>query len=135
MEPHTQAKHIILRNYLRAWFPIMGFTNRRVLFIDGHAGPGIYTDGEDGSPVIAIREAVNYLDACVKHGWNPPEIVCLFMEEDRARYDSLVDRLNNMKILCRINVSATNSTFEEPTKVILEVTETTGLNWLRPSSL
>jgi three-Cys-motif partner protein len=56
--PHTQAKHAILKRYLDAWFPILsrqaailnrkfGTVNgRRILYIDGFAGPGIYTGGE-----------------------------------------------------------------------------------------
>lgn len=28
IEPHTQAKHEILRRYLSAWFPILGKYNK-----------------------------------------------------------------------------------------------------------
>jgi hypothetical protein len=55
LEPHTRAKHEILRRYLQAWIPILtqgGFKN--ILYIDGFAGPGRYAGGEDGSPVIAV---------------------------------------------------------------------------------
>ena len=56
LEDHTRAKHEILRRYLQAWFPILahgGFP--RVVVIDGFAGPGIYDDGSDGSPLIALK--------------------------------------------------------------------------------
>jgi three-Cys-motif partner protein len=56
LEDHTRAKHEILRRYLQAWFPILnhgGFP--RVVIIDGFAGPGIYEDGSDGSPLIALK--------------------------------------------------------------------------------
>ena len=46
---HTAAKHALLAAYLRAWFPILnlgGFS--RAIYIDGFAGPGRYTHGEDG---------------------------------------------------------------------------------------
>jgi hypothetical protein len=33
-EPHTEAKHAILRKYLGAWLPIMTKWNGRVLHID-----------------------------------------------------------------------------------------------------
>src|SRR6266446_7528365 len=55
LEPHTRAKHEILRRYLQAWMPILaqgGFKN--ILYIDGFAGPGRYAGGEDGSPIIAV---------------------------------------------------------------------------------
>ncbi len=57
LEPHTAAKHAILRRYLQAWFPIMASANARFLYIDGFAGPGEYSGGEDGSPVIALKTA------------------------------------------------------------------------------
>jgi hypothetical protein len=42
-EPHTFAKHRVLRRYLDAWIPIMGqsYSGRgRVIVIDGFAGFG-----------------------------------------------------------------------------------------------
>ena len=57
-ELHTDAKHKIFRSYLDAWLPIMSSTNRRVLYIDGFAGPGRYRDGDDGSPIIALKSAL-----------------------------------------------------------------------------
>lgn len=42
LEPHTVGKHEVLRNYLKAWLPIMLSSNDRVLFIDAFAGPGRY---------------------------------------------------------------------------------------------
>ena len=56
LDPHTQAKHVILRKYLDQWLPILshgGFP--KVVFIDRFAGPGIYEDGSDGSPTIALK--------------------------------------------------------------------------------
>ena len=55
LESHTEAKHVILRKYLDAWLPIVTRFSKRVLIIDGFAGPGIYSGGEDGSPIIAIK--------------------------------------------------------------------------------
>ena len=57
IEPHTAAKHQILRKYLDAWLPILGTYNNRMLYIDGFAGPGEYTGGEPGSPIIALEAA------------------------------------------------------------------------------
>lgn len=57
-EPHTAAKHEIYRLYLERWFPILikgrGWDGD-VTYAEGFAGPGIYTKGEAGSPVIALR--------------------------------------------------------------------------------
>ncbi|MHA1469795.1 MAG: three-Cys-motif partner protein TcmP, partial [Candidatus Asgardarchaeia archaeon] len=60
IEPHTQAKHEILKRYLQAWYPILSKFNGRILYIDGFAGPGEYSNGELGSPIIAINEAKNH---------------------------------------------------------------------------
>ena len=54
--PHTAAKHALLGAYLRAWFPILSLGGfNRAIYIDGFAGPGRYTKGEDGSPIIALK--------------------------------------------------------------------------------
>jgi three-Cys-motif partner protein len=56
LAPHTGAKLALLGAYLRAWFPILGSTEpQRVFYIDGFAGPGRYSGGEDGSPIVALK--------------------------------------------------------------------------------
>jgi three-Cys-motif partner protein len=88
IEPHTKAKHELLRRYLGAWFPILTSSgwNRRVIFLDGFAGPGIYSNGEPGSPIIA-------LDTLVNHPYfaklNHTEFVFLFVEAENERFVSL----------------------------------------------
>ena len=54
IELYTQAKHEILIYYLRAWFPILATTQRRLVYVDGFAGPGEYDEEEDGSPKLWI---------------------------------------------------------------------------------
>ncbi|MER7167849.1 three-Cys-motif partner protein TcmP [Micromonospora sp. NPDC000207] len=59
--PHTVVKHDIYQRYLERWFPILLQGPRRyssVTYAEGFSGPGIYSGGEDGSPVIAIRALV-----------------------------------------------------------------------------
>lgn len=56
LAPHTGAKLLLLRAYLSAWFPILSHNApTRVFYIDGFAGPGRYTGGEDGSPIVALK--------------------------------------------------------------------------------
>jgi hypothetical protein len=59
-DEHTLAKHDILREYLEAWLPIMSKWNRRLLLIDGFAGPGRYVGGEEGSPLIMLRTLLSH---------------------------------------------------------------------------
>ena len=91
---HTQAKHQLLGCYLNAWFPILARSQRNgsVVFIDGFAGPGDYSGGEPGSPLIA-------LDTLVKHSYfdnlSSTEFVFIFIESDKRRYESLKMAVEN----------------------------------------
>jgi three-Cys-motif partner protein len=82
IEPHTAAKHKILRKYLDAWFPILSTQHKRIVYVDGFSGPGRDGGGEPGSPIIALESART-------HPANlTGELVFLFIEErpDRADY-------------------------------------------------
>ncbi len=59
--PHTRAKHAILRQYWNRWLPILGRRNRGLNYIDGFAGPGEYTGGEQGSPLVVLRAAIEHV--------------------------------------------------------------------------
>jgi hypothetical protein len=60
LEPHTAAKHEILRRYIQAWAPILSQANfPHLVFVDGFAGPGRYSEGEEGSPVIALKAVID----------------------------------------------------------------------------
>lgn len=94
-EDHTEGKHLVLEQYLNAWFPILGMGDRngRILFVDGFAGPGEYEGGEEGSPVVAMR-------VLAKHSARErinSEVVFVFIEKepDRAQHlEGLVDQWN-----------------------------------------
>ena len=55
IQPHTQAKHHILRYHLQEWFPILGRSYRKLMYVDGFSGPGEYDGGDPGSPLVALR--------------------------------------------------------------------------------
>lgn len=86
LEPHTAAKHELLRRYLGGWFPILSRYNGRIVFLDGFSGPGIYEQGEKGSPIIA-------LEALIGHSYfekmNHREFLFLFNEADEDRHAQL----------------------------------------------
>lgn len=89
LAPHTLGKHLVLRNYLNAWLPIMSLSNERVLFIDGFAGPGRYTGGEEGSPVVA-------LNALLKHPIRKRltnQLTFFFIEDRESRCAHLRDEI------------------------------------------
>lgn len=82
-DPHTAAKHDILRAYLQAWFPILGRYNRRIVYLDGFAGPGEYTDHSAGSPLIALDVALE------QQAHLPNEVVFYLIEQDTRRAEHL----------------------------------------------
>lgn len=69
---------------MQAWTPILshgGFPE--FIYIDGFAGPGCYSKGEDGSPVIALKTA---LDQKVP---SSTRVFFLFVERDSERARAL----------------------------------------------
>jgi len=88
IEPHTKAKHEILRHYLKAWFPILSRRSRRIIYLDGFAGPGVYTGGEYGSPVIALHTAIEHR---LREHFR--EIVFFFIEKETDRAHLLTEVL------------------------------------------
>jgi three-Cys-motif partner protein len=65
-DPHTGAKHDIYRRYLERWFPILLAGSNAypsATYAEGFCGPGVYSGGEPGSPVIAVRALVDKVPA------------------------------------------------------------------------
>ena len=92
MEPHTEAKHIILRKYLNAWVPILSSWAKKVNIIDGFSGPGEYKGGEDGSPVIAIKAVAEQKIPISS------TVFFLFIEKDKDRCNFLQNKLKTIQI-------------------------------------
>lgn len=97
-EPHTLAKHGILKRYLQAWMAILSRQSAQVprgsksiLYVDGFAGPGIYAKNEPGSPIVAIRTALDH------QGNLPVPVRFLFIELDRDRFDSLQRQIASLE--------------------------------------
>jgi three-Cys-motif partner protein len=91
LEPHTAKKHEILRRYCEAWLPIMARWNSRILYIDGFAGPGKYSKGEDGSPVVVLKAARDHTYQI------KTELVCLFIEAELPRFEHLNQVLEEIR--------------------------------------
>ena len=110
LEPHTAAKHSILRRYLQAYFPKLSRWHGRVVFIDGFAGPGVYSKGEPGSPIIA-------LDALAEHKHRGSMEDCdfqfLFIESDPKRLEILEGILENRSDGPNVTTSTHQGAFED----------------------
>lgn len=85
-DPHTEAKHTLLRRYLSAWFPIMAkqYQKEGITFFDGFAGPGEYTNSQESSPTIAIEQALR--SEVARYG---TQTHLVFVEENRKRFEHL----------------------------------------------
>jgi three-Cys-motif partner protein len=90
LDPHTAKKHEILRRYFEAWLPIMASWNGRIVYIDGFAGPGRYSNGEDGSPVVVLKAARDHTFPI------KAELVCIFVESDLERCRHLKSVLDEL---------------------------------------
>jgi three-Cys-motif partner protein len=89
-DPHTEAKHQILASYLDAYFPIMAkhWASTGICFVDAFAGPGEYSDGSLGSPILALHRA-NRSDVLATSA----VIHLVYVEKDPKRYAHLVEML------------------------------------------
>jgi three-Cys-motif partner protein len=116
LEDHTLAKHRVLRSYLDGWIPIMGHqalraygSTRRLLLVDGFAGPGRYTGGEPGSPLIM-------LDALKSHSALPRlgevKFLYLFVEHNPDRVTHLRSEVKQLDLPSNVQVFIEEGEFE-----------------------
>lgn len=81
-----QGEAEMLAKYLDAWYPIIASWNGRLVFLDGFAGRGRYTDGSEGSPLIALRRLIDH------RFWprmSHREFIFIFVEHDQQNAGSL----------------------------------------------
>ncbi|GIV02123.1 MAG: hypothetical protein KatS3mg015_0953 [Fimbriimonadales bacterium] len=120
LEPHTRAKHEILRLYLGAWFSILRTRFRRLVYIDGFCGPGRYDAGEPGSPLIAIEQAKSI----------PADDAILelhFVDEHRERIRHLKEELKAIELPEHLRICVEESRFESRLSQLLDAWEQDGV--------
>jgi len=133
---HTRVKHELLRKYLYAWVIKLGKFHRKVIFFDGFAGRGEYTDEKTGkvltvgSPIIALRLADELLQFCEQKGRRPyfDKFICIAIEKDVENFRNLqtvVDReKENIKFKDKIDILPINDEFAN---VVTELVEQVGV--------
>ncbi len=112
-ERHTKAKIALLEAYLKAWFSILGATkagqNRKILYIDGFAGPGVYSNHPEGSPVVAIRIANSILQQNASK-WTAGDVYFAFIDKDpdvlRRLQTTIADIPKHQRVHCSFFQSA-----------------------------
>ena len=108
---------MVLQRYMQAWLPIMTRWNGRVLFVDAFAGPGQYSGGEHGSPVIALKTLIEHR---ALHQMRS-EVKYFFIEKNSDRYRYLRNVLNSLdnELPSNCHYRVINSTFDETMAEVL----------------
>jgi three-Cys-motif partner protein len=108
LEPHTATKHEILRRYLQAWAPILSQGNfPHLVFVDGFAGPGRYSKGEEGSPLIAIRAVIEQPRPI------RAKVDFHFIELDKRRSDHLATEVEALGLPPNVTAKIHGRSFQE----------------------
>lgn len=108
IEPHTLAKHEILRRYLGAWFAVLGSKIPRIVYLDGFCGPGMYQGGEPGSPIIALDVAKG-LESRIPN----TEIVFFFIDERSDRLNHLQKQIDGRDLPQNFRILTHAGEFQE----------------------
>jgi len=127
---HT--KHQLLAKYLQGWFPILGFSNPKILYIDTHAGKGRHTTGDEGSPLIALNTFLKHRSR--DKILNNSEVVFLFFEYNQKNCRNLKRELSSIDMIPS-NLKITEpicEDFERNLSTILDNLDSEG-NHLAPS--
>ena len=116
IEPHTLAKHTILEKYLEAWLPIMGSYDKNLVYVDGFAGPGVYSGGEDGSPIIALNVAKAQRVSI------PDNLSMLFIENYKDRFVLLANTIKELSATQppHVHIKTADTDFENTMTSILD---------------
>ncbi len=128
LEEHSKIKLMVLNEYIKTWMRkvvLNQFGNSNCLIVDTFAGTGLYDDGNVGSPLIIIREALDFIEQSKKYPkMSINSINLIFIESDTNNYNKLKlnietyigQRINDHcfnKINNYINIAISNSTHEE----------------------
>lgn len=91
--PLQSVKHALLRRYLGGWYAKLSWAGRLV-YIDTHAGRGVYASGELGSPLVALDVLLNH--KAKKQILKNAEVVFLFIEADKENEAALRQRIHSL---------------------------------------
>ncbi|WP_406723581.1 three-Cys-motif partner protein TcmP [Streptomyces sp. GD-15H] len=80
-DPHTQIKHLVYRHYLQCWMGKILQKFPEATIVDAFAGPGVYTDGPPGSPIVVAK---TFLEHTAYRRFGLLNLVCLEERPDRV---------------------------------------------------
>lgn len=113
IEPHTQAKHEILDRYLQAWTAILSLGRfPAIAYVDGFAGPGVYEQGQIGSPIIALNAALE--QQRLHPAMANTKLIFLFIEQKPDRAERLQENVDTLVLPPNFRVKVVGGTsFEQ----------------------
>lgn len=111
---HLSKAQNPLQNYLNAWFPILNRYHQRVVYLDGFSGPGIYSGGEPGSPIIALKTASQHFRPI------RGEAVFIFVDEHPERVNNLQAEVQKLSLPSNYRVMCEHGEFEAVAGKILD---------------
>ena len=120
--PHTLAKLAILKNYLIAYFAILGSraeSSREILYVDGFAGPNEYTDHPDGSPTVAVRAAAAAI-AQTGNRWRAKGVNCVFIDREAWIVEHCRQKLAELPKHFRVRHQVLQGRFSEVLPTLIE---------------
>lgn len=99
LEPHSQAKHKILADYLKRYISTLydtnarrvGESNPKLTIVDGFAGGGVYHESKWGSPFVLLR-AVKEAEFEINRGRTNPiviDAIFFFVEKNESNLEYL----------------------------------------------
>jgi three-Cys-motif partner protein len=99
LEPHSEAKHEILADYLKRYIHTLydtsarrvGESNPKLTIVDGFAGGGVYCEGKSGSPFVLLR-AVKEAEFEINKGRTNPIVIdanFFFVEKNKNNLEYL----------------------------------------------
>ena len=88
-QPAAVLKHGILGRYLRPFASKTGMMapGKRVVYLDGYAGPGTYDDGTPGSPALAEQTATKIAKS--------RNLECIYVEKNPEMFEQLCEMLDS----------------------------------------
>lgn len=103
-------KHALLRGYIQLFVNKLGSTHPTVHYLDGYAGPGVYGDGSDGSPKLAVEVAAlvedirdlrcTFVEKEGKHAVALAELLAVELPEATVIHGDLRDHVDDIAVAC-----------------------------------